>query len=75
MRRELKFKDFNDVRRELANLERGSVTTTGNWSYFQILEHCRRAIEGSMKGVQRDMSWWKKIFQAPSLFTGQREPA
>lgn len=65
MRRELRFKKIDDIRRELANLEKGPVITTGNWSYFQILEHCRKAVEGSMKGLQREMSWWKKHVIGP----------
>jgi hypothetical protein len=65
MRRELRFKNFSDIRQELANLEKGPVVTTGNWSYFQILDHCRKALEGSMKGIHREMSWWKKYVIGP----------
>jgi hypothetical protein len=65
MRRELRFKNFADIRQELANLEKGPVVTTGHWTYFQILEHCRKALEGSMKGIKREMSWWKKHVMGP----------
>jgi hypothetical protein len=65
LRRELRFKNFEDIRQELANLEKGPVVTTGNWTYFQILEHCRKALEGSMKGLKRDLSWWKRYVIGP----------
>lgn len=68
MRRELRFKNFSDIRQELTNLEKGPVVTTGNWSYFQILEHCRKALEGSMKGIHRKMSWWKMNVKGPLFF-------
>lgn len=65
MRRELRFKNLDDARKELSHLEKGPVVTTGSWSYFQILEHCQKAVEGSMKGVHREMSWWKKNVIGP----------
>jgi len=65
LRRELRFKNFNDIRQELSALEKGPVVTTGQWSYFQILEHCRKAVEGSMKGLHRDLSWWKRHVMGP----------
>ena len=60
MRRELRFKNFEDVRAELAQLEKGPVETTGVWSYAQILDHCAASLVNSMKGLEREMSWWKK---------------
>jgi len=68
LRRELRFKNFNDIRQELTSLEKGPVVTTGSWSYFQILEHCRKALEGSMKGIQREMSWWKMNVKGPLFY-------
>ncbi len=65
MRRKLRFKNFDDIRQELTALEKGPVATTGQWSYFQILEHCRKAVEGSMKGLHRDLSWWKRHVTGP----------
>jgi hypothetical protein len=70
MRRELKFRSFKDVRNELERLQKGPVETTGSWSYFQILTHCAKGFEGSMKGVKREMPWWKKHFLGPLTLRG-----
>jgi hypothetical protein len=68
MRRELRFRSFDDIRSELNRLEQGSVETTGNWSYFQILAHLTKAVEGSMKGLKREMPFWKKKVVGPILY-------
>lgn len=68
MRRELRFKSFNDVKEELARLGQGPVETTGNWSYFQILTHCATSLENCMKGLKRDMSWWKRHVSGPRAY-------
>lgn len=68
MPRPLRCQTFQDLRDELSRLEAGPVETTGNWSYFQILAHLTRAVEGSMKGLKREMPWWKKRLQGPFLF-------
>jgi hypothetical protein len=65
VRRELRFKTLDDARGELALLEKGPVATLGNWSYFQILTHCAGALEGTMKGLEREFSWWKRHVSGP----------
>jgi hypothetical protein len=65
VRRELRFKTLDDARRELSILEKGPVVTMGNWSYFQILNHCAGALEGTMKGLKREFSWWKRNVTGP----------
>jgi len=70
MRRELKFRNFNDARKELERLGPGPVETTGLWSYYQILTHCALGFENSMKGIEREMSWWKKHVSGPLRFQG-----
>ncbi len=65
MKRELRFKTLDDARAELARLEKGPVETTGNWSYFQILTHCTKALDGSAKGLKREMPWWKRRITGP----------
>lgn len=65
MRRELRFKTLDDSRAELARLEKGPVETFGNWSYFQILTHCAKGFEGSMKCLKREMPWWKRHILGP----------
>lgn len=67
MPRNLRCKNFKDVRAELDRLSQGSVETTGNWSYYQILTHLTQALEGSMKGVKREMPWWKRNIVGPLL--------
>ena len=64
-RRELRFKTLEDVRRELTRLEKGTVVTTGNWSYFQILNHCGKAIEKSVSSFSNLKSWWVRRFIGP----------
>lgn len=68
MGRELRFKSFEEIRAELVRLESGHVETTGNWSYFQILTHLTKAVDGSMKGLKREMPWWKKHLVGPLLY-------
>jgi hypothetical protein len=68
MPRELRCKNFEDIRSELDRLGEGPVETTGNWSYFQIITHLTKAVEGSLKGVKRDMPFWKKHILGPILF-------
>ena len=68
MKRELRFKTFEDARNELKQLGQGPVKTTGLWSYFQILTHCAASLENTIKGVHRDMSWWKRHLIGPLAF-------
>ncbi|HVZ81454.1 MAG TPA: DUF1569 domain-containing protein [bacterium] len=65
MPRDLRCKNIQDIRAELDRLGTGVVETTGNWSYFQIIDHLAQAVEGSMKGVKREMPWWKKRLVGP----------
>jgi hypothetical protein len=68
MRRELKFKNLNDVRSELNRLAQGPVETTSVWSYYQILTHCATVIENTMKGIEPEMTWLHKYVVGPSFF-------
>jgi len=68
MRRELKFKNLEDVRSELNRLSQGPVETTATWSYYQILTHCAAALENTMKGLQPEMSWLHKHLVGPAFF-------
>ena len=68
MPRDLRCRTIEDVRAELDRLNQRPVETTGNWSYYQILTHLTKAVEGSMKGVKREMPWWKKNLLGPVLY-------
>lgn len=68
MPRNLRCRTFDDIRAELDRLGQGPVETTGSWSYFQILTHLTKAVEGSMKGLKREMPWWKRHLVGPLLF-------
>ncbi len=68
MPRDLRCKNFADIRAELDRLSQGPVETTGSWSYYQILTHLTKSMEGNMKGVKRDMPWWKKRVVGPLLY-------
>ena len=68
MRQELKFRNFKDVREALTRLSQGEVETLGLWSYYQTLTHCATTVENSMKGLKREMSWWKRHVIGPLFF-------
>ncbi|HEY5037916.1 MAG TPA: DUF1569 domain-containing protein [bacterium] len=68
MPRELRFKNFGDIRADLAQLEKGPVETTAKWSYFQIISHLTTAVAGSMTGTKREMPFWKKHIRGPLLY-------
>lgn len=68
MPRELRVRNFEDIRAELNRLAQGPVETTGRWSYFQILSHLAKAVEGSMLGTRRPMPFWKKYILGPFLY-------
>lgn len=65
MRRELRFKTLDDARAELTRLEKGPVETTGNWSYFQILNHCGKAVNASMTRFSSQKSWFIRRLIGP----------
>lgn len=60
MRRELRFKTFDNALEEIQRLEQGSVVSLGNWSFFQALDHCARAIRFSMGGTPLPRPVWKR---------------
>jgi hypothetical protein len=68
MRRELIFRTIGDARAELDRLEKGPVETTGNWSYFQILNHCGKAVEASMRGFKSLKPWYIRRILGPIAF-------
>ena len=47
-RRNLHFHHLNDVLADLDKLEQSNITTSGNWSLYQILSHLSNSIEFSM---------------------------
>ncbi len=57
MRRELRFKTFEDALAELDRLEKGPVETLGRWSHYQILTHCAGAVEKSMDRFSNRAPW------------------
>ncbi len=65
MRRELRFKTFDEARAELARLEKGPVETTGNWSYFQILTHCAKGAESSVTSFSTLKPWLLRRIVGP----------
>lgn len=67
-RRDLYFKDLDDVRRELDRLSHGKVETSGVWSYYQILTHCAAALENTIKGLRPEMPWWRLHIAGPLAY-------
>ena len=49
MRRELNFKNFDEIRTELKNLEGKELETAGKWSFYQLLDHLAASLEWAMK--------------------------
>jgi hypothetical protein len=64
-RRELRFKTLDDARAELKRLEKGTVITTSNWSYYQILTHLQSGSVCSMTSFPKLGSWWLRRFIGP----------
>jgi len=64
-RRELRFKTLNDARAELDRLEKGPVVTTGNWSYYQILNHLKQGSVCSMTSFPTLGNWWFRRLIGP----------
>ena len=56
--------DFLDDVRQLAEIE---VTTVGNWSFAQILEHLARAIDSSIDGFSFRSHWLVRTLAAAFL--------
>ncbi len=66
-RRELRFKTLKDARAELKRLEKGPVVTTGNWSYYQILDHLQVNAARSMTAFPSLRSWWLRRSIGPLI--------
>ncbi|HXL72670.1 MAG TPA: DUF1569 domain-containing protein [bacterium] len=66
-RRELRFKTLKDARAELKRLEKGPVVTTGNWSYYQILDHLQINAAYSMTSFPSLKSWWLRRLAGPMI--------
>jgi len=55
LRRTLQFHSLDDVLVELSALDRAEITTTGKWSFYQILSHLAENIENSISQYPRSM--------------------
>lgn len=55
LRRTLQFHSLDDVLVELSALDRAQITTTGKWSFYQILSHLAENIESSISQYPRSM--------------------
>lgn len=64
-RRELRFKTLKEARAELRRLEKGPVVTTGNWSYYQILDHLHINALYSMTSFTPMWPWWLRRSVGP----------
>jgi hypothetical protein len=66
-RRQLSFKTLKEAGAELNRLERGPVLTTGNWSYYQILDHLQINAAYSMTAFPSLKSWWMRRLAGPMI--------
>jgi hypothetical protein len=64
-RRELRFKTLDEARAELKRLEKGPVVTTGNWSYYQILDHLQENAACSMASFPPSWPLWLRRSVGP----------
>lgn len=60
------YASFDELSSELdrfqAAHDQGTLTTTGNWSAGQILEHCGKLIGYSIDGFEASAPWFIKVF-------------
>lgn len=65
-RREVRYESFDDLLQDAERLASGEVTTAGNWSFGQILEHLARAfhmtIDGANFGLPSPVQWALRTF-------------
>lgn len=57
MRRELTFRTFGDVIKELQLLQSRGYKKLGNWDLAQVCDHLRYFIDGSLDGYQFQVPW------------------
>ncbi len=56
-RRQLAYKSYDDLLADTESLAGQEVTTVGNWTFPQILEHLAISLEGSLDGVDFRAPW------------------
>jgi len=66
-RSKLSFKTLKGARAELNRLEKGPVVTTGNWSYYQILDHLQINAAFSMTSFPTLRSWGLRRSVGPMI--------
>ena len=50
-RRQVAYRSYGDIPDDAERLADGDVTTLGNWSYAQILEHLVTGMDASIDGI------------------------
>ena len=66
-RREIVYGTLQDFLDDVRRLIDVDVTTLGNWSFAQILEHLARAIDSSIDGFSFRSNWLVRTLAAPLI--------
>jgi hypothetical protein len=59
--RQLQFKDFAEVRAEVARLQHGGYQKLGQWDLAQVCDHLTYFIQGSLDGYTFRVPWLLKV--------------
>ncbi len=77
-RRQVVYATLDEFLTDVRGLVGGHVTTVGNWTLAQILEHLARAIDSSIDGFSFQANWLVRKLVAPllknRLLTGRMQP-
>jgi len=60
-RRNISYKNFDDLLADAESLAGQEVTTVGNWSFAQIIDHVAIALDGSIDGVDMRAPWLMRV--------------
>ena len=55
--RQISYQSYDDLLVDAEHLASQQVTTLGNWSFAQILEHLAISLEGSIDGMNFKAPW------------------
>ena len=66
-RRTLRFESLSDLRTDVEELAQAQVTTVGNWTFAQILDHLSRTMSASLDGFGFQAPWIIRVVAAPLI--------
>lgn len=66
-RREVHYQSLEDFLSDAERLAQSNVSTVGNWSYPQILDHLAKTITASQDGYGFQAPWLARVLLAPLM--------